>query len=127
MISALTARQRRKSPSSPPQLRRGGCAIKKDFAKPLLKAQTRWCWSIQSKRSPEPTTPSAPSNDASRHLLDRRGHPSLSKEGSFAHLAISTVLHRVAIYSHSDATLHFAALVYALLLCLILPCFAHAQ
>src|SRR6266536_1751486 len=33
----------------------------------------------------EPTTPSAPAKEASRHFLNGRSHPSLSKEGSLDH------------------------------------------
>ncbi len=32
----------------------------------------------------EPTTPSAPAKEASRHFLNERSHPSLSKEGTSA-------------------------------------------
>src|SRR5439155_11882090 len=40
--------------------------------------------STSDNRWLEPTTPSAPAKEASRHLLKGRSHPSLSKEGTSA-------------------------------------------
>src|SRR5213083_351164 len=40
--------------------------------------------STSDNRWLEPTTPSAPAKEASRHFFNGRSHPSLSKEGSFA-------------------------------------------
>src|SRR6266536_2880206 len=40
--------------------------------------------STSDNRWLEPTTPSAPAKEASRHFLDGRSHPSLSKEGTSA-------------------------------------------
>src|SRR5215468_6691800 len=52
---------------SPFLVRRGGCGIKKISAKPTLAPQTGW--SLTLKSSARTTTPSAPSNEASRHFL----------------------------------------------------------
>src|SRR6266568_8947704 len=44
-------------------------------------------WVVRStsdNRWLEPTTPSAPAKEASRHFLSGRSHPSLSKEGTSA-------------------------------------------
>jgi len=38
----------------------------------------------------EPTTPSAPAKEASRHFVDGRSHPSLAKEGNLARPKISS-------------------------------------
>src|SRR6184192_1238265 len=40
--------------------------------------------STSDNRWLEPTTPSAPAKEASRHFLSGRSHPSLSKEGTSA-------------------------------------------
>src|SRR6266567_5587288 len=40
--------------------------------------------STSDNRWLEPTTPSAPAKEASRHFLNGRSHPSLSKEGTSA-------------------------------------------
>src|SRR2546426_6937068 len=40
--------------------------------------------STSDKRWLEPTTPSAPAKETSRHFLNGRSHPSLSKEGTSA-------------------------------------------
>src|SRR6266581_4195274 len=43
--------------------------------------------STSDNRWLEPTTPSAPAKEASRHFLNGRSHPSLSKEGTSAFFA----------------------------------------
>src|SRR5207248_2524648 len=45
--------------------------------------------STTDNRWPEPTTPSAPVKEASRHFVDGRSHPSLAKEGNLARPKIS--------------------------------------
>src|SRR5437764_653479 len=40
----------------------------------------------------EPTTPSAPAQEAARHFADGRSHPSLAKEGNFARPKISSLI-----------------------------------
>src|SRR6059036_719080 len=44
--------------------------------------------STSDNRWPEPTTPSAPATEASRHFLNGRSHPSLSKEGTSGFLQL---------------------------------------
>src|SRR6266705_3826178 len=48
------------------------------------KHQERVVRSTSDNRWLEPTTPSAPAKEASRHFLSGRSHPSLSKEGTSA-------------------------------------------
>jgi hypothetical protein len=89
---------------SPPWSRRGGRAIKKMAPVPLIGADGVVCSTSRShlidrreallmnpvryasicKEASRhlQTTPAAPANEASRHLLDGRSHPSLTKEGS---------------------------------------------
>src|SRR5262245_50029091 len=62
---------------SPPQQRRGGCAIKKS-REATLAAQTGWCW---SKNSLANTTPSAPPKEAPRCFLDVASTPPLLRSG----------------------------------------------
>jgi protein ImuB len=82
-------------PNSPPWQRRGGRDIKTNVAKPPLKERTgakrkrdsaqpqEWFVQTTDHRWHEPTTPSAPSMEASRYFLNGRSHPSLSKEGNW--------------------------------------------
>src|SRR5438876_10109339 len=50
----------------------------------------------------EPTTPSAPAKQASRHFVDGRSHPSLAKEGSLAPPKISSEKQTVTILLHKE-------------------------
>ena len=61
----------------------------------------------------EPTTPSAPAKEATRHLIDGRSHPSLAKEGSLFGETINgsicipawtrdRLLHRIHLASPAD-------------------------
>jgi hypothetical protein len=57
------------SGDSPPWPRRGGRDINKNAAKPPLRERTGWLVQLPIIRWFEPTTPSAPANEASRHLI----------------------------------------------------------
>src|SRR5437660_7771257 len=89
---------------SPPWSRRGGRAIKKmgpvpligaagvvcstsrshliDSREALLMNSVRYASIYKEASRHLQTTPAAPADEASRHLLDGRSHPSLTKEGS---------------------------------------------
>src|SRR5215471_10817790 len=67
--------------NSPPWSRRGGCALSK-CREASLTAQTGWFVQLPIMRWVEPTTPSAPNEEASQHFSSCRVHPSLTKEGS---------------------------------------------
>jgi hypothetical protein len=58
-----------------------------------MKERTGWLVQLPIIRWFEPTTPSAPANEASRHSNYWRSHPSLAKEGNAAlqELAIEKV------------------------------------
>jgi hypothetical protein len=53
-----------------------------NVAKPPYQAQTGWLVQTTDNSVVGPTTPSAPSKEASRHFHYCRVHPSLAKEGS---------------------------------------------
>src|SRR5437867_6866473 len=67
---------------APPWQRRGGRALNK-WSRSFGGA-AGVVGSTSDNRWLEPTTPSAPAEEASRHFLNGRSHPSLSKEGTSA-------------------------------------------
>src|SRR3989442_8267054 len=84
-------------PNRTPLLGKGGVAAPSSECPLPLKGADGVVRSTTDKRWLEPTTPSAPAKDASRHFLNGRIHPSFTKGGFAQRIAGARLIRKYAV------------------------------